>query len=328
MEDMKRELRDLLAVLADKLPLYSRAVRDAGFSCCHVNEDWIEENCTKKDDIALHRRYLIEYAREVLVSDSPSNILFEDGLNCRSSWLNELKAKRFAEFGPVDGMNSSKTRHLTALSPCLRELSRISEMPDRVARKHQETMVDAFVKRREHELSLHGEEIARCAAKLAVVERDEASLQAFYAARVAEVIAPLGARVIQTVQMFGSKKAVSFNFRGNLEFVLLPLISCSDPSRAQEPSGKVGMGFRFTTTDTLMAGKFEKDKYVVVHLYDLLPQEFLDYGRFNSPDELCLNILAWIAALRILLPDVMGVLRESKGENKGGPKSGSRGQSC
>ncbi len=308
MVDTKRELRDLLAVLADKLPLYSRAVRDAGFSRCHVNEDWIQKNCTE-EDIVLHRRYLIEYAREALVSDSSSNILFDDGLNCRSSWLNELKAKRFAEFGPVDRMESSKTRHLIDLSPCLRELSRISEMSDRAARKHQEAMVDGFVKRKEHELSLHREEITRCAAKLVDIERDEASLQAFYAARVAEVFAPLGARIVHTVQMFGPEEVVSFNFVDDMEFVLLPSISCADPSRAQVPSGTVGMGFRFTTTDTLMAGKFEKDKYVVVHLYALLPQEFFDYGRFDGREELCLNILARIAALRIILPDLLRRIR-------------------
>ena len=304
-----RELRDSLAVLADELPLYWEALRHAGFSCCHVTEDWITQTCTESD-VAIHRRYLIEYAREALVSDDASTIVYEDGPNCRSAWLNEIKAKRFAEFGPVHAMNTATTDHLKALSPCLRERRRIAQSSDSASRKHQTALVETFSKRRKYEIKLHGPDIRRCTAKLGV-QLDEIALQAFYAARLVEAFAPMGGRLVHTKQMYGPKDAISFNLSADSEFVVLPSISSSVRSGDPVTDGSVGMGFRITSPDALTANEYESSKYVVAHLYTLLPNEFFDYGRFNSRDELCLNILAWRAALQVLLPAVLQVLYKS-----------------
>jgi hypothetical protein len=298
-------LRDSLGVLADKLPLYSKSLRDTGFSCCHVDEDWINQNCTK-ENIAVHARYLIEYAREALVSDSTSKILFEDDLNCRSPWLNELKARRVAEFGPINGMKSAETRHLVHLSPCLRRLSELMESADRTAQGHQKALAETFSKRREHELRLQGAEIRRLITMVKVERPDAGTLQAFYATRVIEALASLGARLVHTVQMYGPRDAVAFKLQSDVELVLLPSVSSSIPL-----SGSVGMGFRLTVTDALTAKKFESDRYSVLHLQTLLPQEMVDYGRFSTLEQLCLNMLAWLSAVRILLPDVLDVLRHS-----------------
>jgi hypothetical protein len=63
------------------------------------------------------------------------------------------------------------------------------------------------------------------------------------------------------------------------------------------------------TPAALAAPKFEFARDTVLHLHELLPNKFNDYGRFEKTEELCLNILAWTVALRILLPDVLETLR-------------------
>lgn len=63
------------------------------------------------------------------------------------------------------------------------------------------------------------------------------------------------------------------------------------------------------TPEALAAPKFEFGRDTVLHLHELLPNKFNGYGRFDKPEEFCLNILAWTAALRILLPDVLQTLR-------------------
>jgi hypothetical protein len=44
-------------------------------------------------------------------------------------------------------------------------------------------------------------------------------------------------------------------------------------------------------------------------VHELLPNKFNGYGRFDKPEEFCLNVLAWMTAIRILLPDVLRTLR-------------------
>lgn len=308
MKDLKVH-RDSLAILSNKLSFYLDEIRAAGFTCCHVDEDWIRLNCTE-DDIAFHQRYSIEFAHELLISDSPSAILFSDEENCRSQWLNELKAKRLADFGPEDRLfEESRTRHLLELSPCLRELARIRELPDQAAQKTQETLVGEFAKRWSDELKLHKEEINSCISKLGV-RWDESSLQRFYAAQVAEAFSATGARLIRTVQIYGPEESVSFDLGKNLKFVLLPTVSCSSQPDNHVPSGKIGMGYRLTTSNVLKAEKFDINKYIVLNLFALLPNEFIDYGRFNNIADVCLNILARIASMKNIVPDVVATLEQ------------------
>jgi hypothetical protein len=303
-----RKLRALLAELGDRRRFYSDALREAGFTCSHVNEDWIE-TCCSKEDLDLHRRYLVEYAREALLADSTSDILFEDGANCRSAWLNELKSRRLSKFGPVTGMNTAEKRHLVHLSPCLRELSRVKESPAKNDRVHDNGLTQEFLKRRAHEVELHGAGIARLAATLHREERQPLRLQGFYARTVAEALEALGARLVHTVQMYGPRDAVSFSLGEQAEFILLPSISSSHSGAMPVTNGSVGMGFRLTSGEALSATQFQTDKYVVVNLQALLPQDFADYGRFSNDEELSLNILAWITAVGVLLPDALRALR-------------------
>lgn len=309
MKDFKL-LRDSLSILSNKLPRYADELRAAGFTCCHIDEDWIRQNCTEVD-IAFHQRYSIEYAHEVLVADSPSTILFGDEPNCQSQWLNELKAKRLTKYGPADKLfESSRTRHLVELSPCLRELSKIKELAESAAQRTQQALVSEFSKRWSDELKLHKRYISNCAPKFAV-EWDENSLQSLYAEQVAEAFSEIGARVVRTVQMYGPEEAVSFDLGNNIRLVLLPTVSCSSRSDKQEPSGKIGMGYRLTTSSVPSAEKYDRSNYMVLNLYALLPKEFIDYGRFNSFADLCLNIRARVVSISDILPDVLGTLEQA-----------------
>jgi hypothetical protein len=66
-----KNVAQTLARLADGLPSYGAELRQSGFECCHVNDDWIERNCGAAD-VTTHKRYLIEFAREVLATGKPS----------------------------------------------------------------------------------------------------------------------------------------------------------------------------------------------------------------------------------------------------------------
>ena len=138
-------LRASLASLAARLPDYSAQIADAGFECCHVNDRWISKHCGP-EDLAIHQRYSIEYAAEVLAADEPFAVL-RDTFACRSGWLNELKAKRLALYGSFEDLNKRPdTRHLAELSPGWREFMRVRESSARADRKQVEDQVAEFVR--------------------------------------------------------------------------------------------------------------------------------------------------------------------------------------
>ncbi|HEY6094091.1 MAG TPA: hypothetical protein VIU93_03980 [Gallionellaceae bacterium] len=306
-----KKLRDGLSVLADKIPDYSAAIRNAGFTCCHNRDDWIAENCSE-ENIIFHRRYTVEFARECIMTNSPSEILYGDDLNCHSAWLNELKAERLKRYGPVDVFTkSSKTRHLLHLSPCLRELSRITESPNPIDQEHAAGLVSAFTERWSHELMEHHEAIERCASSI-TGEIDEASLQKFYAETLAALFRSSGAQVVSAVMAHGRSYVVAFQCGIDTEFVICPLVTCSKSGNSAMPSGKVGMGFRLYDSNALRAGRYVDDGDVVLHLNVLLPKEFIDYGRFKTPEEFSLNILARSATCSVLVPDVLTRVRCSR----------------
>ncbi len=303
-----RELRDTLAPLGDKLHDYSEAIYDAGFTCCHIDIEWFEKDF-KTQDIEFHKRYLVEFAREALVSDSTSTIIYTDELNCRSKWLNELKANRLKTHGSVDNIRKSwKTTHLTQLSPCLQELSRITDSPEPIDRQKSASLMESFIRRRAYELVFHDEQIKGCLVKLDL--QDEASLQGFYAEQLMEAFRPFGAEVFNTAQMYEQAQVIAFNLGDDLMFVLYPIVTCSEL-----PKGSLGMGYRLANICTLKADKYEKGKYVVLNMSTLLPSEFINYGHFSTREELCLNILANIASARVILPDILEILRTAVKEN-------------
>ena len=297
-----RQLRDALAPLADKLHNYSEVIYDAGFTCCHINDDWLEANFSVKD-IEFHKKYLIEFAREAITLDSTSTIIYTDELNCRSKWLNELKANRLKMYGSVDIIRKSwKTTHLSQLSPCLQELLRIADSPEPLDSQKSASLMESFIRRRAYELVFHDEQIKDCLVELDL--QDEASLQSFYTEQLMDAFRPFGAEIFNTAQMYKQAQVIAFNLGGDLMLVLYPIVTCSEL-----PKGSIGMGYRLTNIDTLKAEKYEKGKYVVLNMSTLLPSEFIDYGHFSTRKELCLNMLANISSVKVLLPDVLNVLR-------------------
>ncbi len=110
----------------------------------------------------------------------------------------------------------------------------------------------------------------------------------------------------QALQRDEQVVAVAFALAEDLQFVLLPVVVAS--TSAAGVQGTLGVGFRLMTSSVLAAPKFEFGRETVLQVAELLPGKFNDYGRFDKPEEFCLNILAWTTALRILLPDVLQIL--------------------
>lgn len=300
-----------LARLADQLPEYAVRLRQVGFECCHINDDWIERRCTP-DDVAMHKRYLVEFAREVLATGNPS-ISSSDRQDSLSSWLNELKAQRRAKHGPYEALwKSVNTRHLEQLSPGWREFMRVRDSSSSVDRAKVADQVATFIGRQAGEIRAHGEAIASCRERLPA-ERDERVLQAFFSEELVLTLAQLGARVARTLvrnqvlQCDEETAVVIFDLARGCVFALLPSVVSAAKSGVVE--GTLGVGFRLMTPTELAAPKFEFGRDIVLHLHELLPNKFNGYGRFTTPEEFCLNILAWAAALCILLPDVLQTLR-------------------
>jgi hypothetical protein len=308
-----KQRSEVLARLADQLPRYSIELRQAGFACCHVNDDWIEAHCSVAD-VVTHKCYLIEFAREVLATGKPAPD-FGDEQSCRSPWLNELKAARLVKHGPhKQRWKSPHTRHLDQLSPGWREFMRVRESSSPADQAQVADHVATFAHRQREEISAHSEAIASSLNRLPTTH-DELSLQAFFAAELLLTFEALGARAAPTLRRNQALQcdeqivAVVFDLADDCFFVLLPSVVSSAPTKSKAFEGTLGIGLRLMTSSALAAPKFEFGRDTVLYLHELLPNKFNGYGRFDKPEEFCLNILAWTAALRILLPDVLQTLR-------------------
>lgn len=307
-----KSLRNSLAGLAERVPDYFLQLRSEGFECSHVSDDWIEHQCAPAD-VVVHKRYLIEYAREVLASDDPFAILPRDELKCRSPWLNELKARRLSGYGPEEVLSQSpQTRHLVQLSPGWREFVRVRESSARVDLLQVGDQAATFASRRAEEIEENREAIVRCIGTLPAT-RDEQHLQQFFARHLEATFGELGIRSARTLYrnqaLRRDELTVAEFFEivvGEASFVLLPTVICSS---AATLAGTLNVGFRLMSPAALDATKFEFGRDIVLYLHELLPHKFSGYGRFDKPEEFCLNIFAWTAALRILLPDVLQTLR-------------------
>lgn len=298
-----------LAMLADWLPNYYKAIEKQGFSCCHIAEDWFGQHF-KEDVLAEHKKYLIEFALEALKSTDPTSIIFSDEENCQSMFLNKLKAIRFQRFGAVNViLDSSTTRHYIELSACLFERSRILES---FATQDQMIAADwaaTFRQRWVSELKRHQECVDRQIEELGC-KGSELELQYFFSGQIAAALSVFEAKnelTLRRNQVLGTDEAICavvFNLTGELYFVLRPVVVGS----LNRGSGKVGMGFRLMTKNAIEAKKFEFARDVVLHLDTLLPNKFIDYGRFADRQDFCLCVLAWTAALKVLIPDVLNAV--------------------
>lgn len=301
-------LRDCLAPLSGRVDDYYGIVRAAGFTTCLVNEDWIEAHCDPKD-VAVHKRYLVELAQEALLRDKIEEVLYTDLLDCKSSWLNDLKAKRLAETGPLDQLKDGpQTRHLKQLSPCLRALIRLSASTRSTDKEQVDTQTAEFTRRREAELAYHHEEIVRLDSHLAR-DFDEPALQGFLAQRLYEKLQNRKAALRSMARPDGRVDIVTVGTSQHVVFVVVPNMTI----RAREaspkiPTGRLSVGFRLVEREALEAPVYQRDRQIVVRLSNLLPNEFNDYGLFEGREEFSLNVLAWEKAVEVIVPDALNIL--------------------
>jgi hypothetical protein len=308
-----KNLRNSLAGLTSQLPEYFERLRGNGFECCHINEDWIESRCSAAD-VVMHKRYLVEFAHEVLASGKLSPD-YGDAQNCLSPWLNKLKADRLAQHGPYENLcKAPHSRYLVELSPGWREFMRVRESCAAADQAQVADQLATFVYRQAKEIKLQSGAITTCRNRLQGA-REELALQALFATELARMFDSLGARTASTLrrnqvlQCDEQIVAVVFNVADDCVLALLPSVVSSAPAKSTAFEGTLGIGFRLMRPAALAASQFEFGRDTVLHLHELLPNKFNDYGRFNEVAEFCLNSLAWTAALRILLPDTLHALQ-------------------
>jgi hypothetical protein len=302
--------RDRLAALSERIDDYREGIRKAGFSSCLVNEDWIQEQC-ETGNIETHQRYLAEFAKELLLGGNAGEVLYTDAINCKSLWLNNLKAKRFAEHGSVEAIQDQSQRlYLGQLSPCLREVIRQSASQNPADRKRVKEEQQEFVRRREREFAYHHDDISRLSRDIPR-EVDEANLQAWLAQSIHDRLAKCGAVIKSMVRPEGSVNVVVIDVAEQAVLALNPNMTLRAAGTSDKrPSGTVSVGFRLVEKGAIESPVFARERQLVLPLSHLLPNQFNDYGLFEGPEELSLNVLAWNAALDALIPDSCSLLRQ------------------
>lgn len=309
------ELRNSLACLAKKTPVYGEKLRQSQFQCSHVNDDWIAAYCPAAVS-SQHQRYLVEYAAEVLVTTKPTSILHGDAYVCQSEWLQQLKSERLANYGPVESLDSHpRTAHLAELSLGLQEFMRLrNNLGDSVDRAKVQGQLQEFARRRTAELEDHRADIARIQSGVANWSSQDA-LQAFLSKEFTSSLGQFAPQEVQTLdrnQLLRRDEQISvatFGVTDNCLFVVWPIAILSTDLPTGQCCGSLSSGFRLMTPAALSAPKFEFGRDTVLHLDALLPNSFSGYRHFEGPENFCLNVLAWTAALHLLVPDVLKTLR-------------------
>lgn len=309
MENL-RELRNAISVLSDKIPQYFEILRLNGFVTCFVNEDWMRQ-VSSREEINLHDRYLIEMARETLASDKPAEIIYTDSLDCRSSFLNELKRERILKHGTIDFLNSGAgTMHLKELSPCVQKLMKLSYEPSGSEKLVLGNLIDEFSCRRKGEMEMHREKLGAMRRKFPTISR-EAMLQDFFAEALHDQLVEYKGRVVELVRPRGRIKSVIFDLVDDVALCILPNVICGNESSPSEGySGRTGVGFRLLTKEAIASPIYRSDEQIVLDMACLLPSGFGDYGVYDGREEFCLNVLAWQCALGILIHDVLSVFQK------------------
>jgi len=188
---------------------------------------------------------------------------------------------------------------------------RVKDSSSGADQAHVADQMASFAMRRSEEIVVHGEAIA-VLRSLLPKEQDERSLQFFLATELVSKFAQLGARAERTLtrnqvlQCDEQTDVVAFSIADSCLLALLPTVVAS--SGPQAFRGTLNIGFRLMSPASLAAPTFEFGRDTVLHLHELLPNKFNGYGRFDGPDEFCLNVVAWTTALRIVLPDVLQTL--------------------
>lgn len=313
-----KNLSRSLGSIAKNLPDYFEKIRRAEFQLCHLNEDWIASQCNE-GDLIKHQKFLMEYAAEVLISNSPASVLSDEYI-CESSWLNDLKNERRLKYGDANELfKNSSTRHLIEISPGKRAFVRMKEFVTTEHIEQRRKLIEKYERRRALELTIHNELICVYLNKMPKMARNY-QLQAFFAECMYDGLRDIGAilKVTKIKDAFGQDKEVIANLikiKEEFVFCIFPLIISIDDTLEELKSGRQGFRFAVSSLNKNVSENTEFENEVVIRLSILFPNQFSGYSDFENPQTFCLNIAAWLTLLRIVLPDVLDTLRNSELKN-------------
>ena len=306
--------RIALAALAGRVPDYAAGLRSAGFDSGLAHDDWIADACSA-EHLSIHKRYLVEYAGEVLAASKPSTILHSDELDCRSDWMNELKRRRRREHGDVDALTRSPARrHLVELSPGLREFIRVRLSSRAEDRSQAARQGEVHAQRRHAEMTRHRAAIDDLGAGMRPLD-GPLTLRHQLSAWLSDAFASHGMQRGETLmrnQVLQRDEPVPANYLPVADgrwLVIQPSAHVSMSEDGRRLAGTMGFGFRLISPEAFHAPRFVFGRDLVIQLAELLPSRMESYGAFEGPEDVCLNYLAWRAALQMVLSDAISVLR-------------------
>lgn len=290
MDIAEKDCLALLSKVANRLLFYREDLRDKGFCCCHINIDWINDNCSKKD-IDLHNNYLIELARESLLGKDTSKVVWNDEPNTDSKFLSSLKEIRKQKYGDIKKiLKNPEITYQAQLSPCLYELEK--------AKKDKRTacrLADEYVNRKRQELFLHEDKIKKVIGY--GMASSEATLDAF-----------LNYLLANTSFISNNQRAYLSSTKDSIEIELYVgfVLKVTPNLIVHADNGEInGTMSAFMILQHFASPSFN----TFIKVLPLLPDSFVDYGRFDSRLECGLNICAWSAALDLIACDISSLFQ-------------------
>lgn len=308
-------LREKISRIGSGVLDYHRKIEASGYVCCFFRSRWFASSFSKKD-WECHIKYLAEYARESLLLESDSAILFDDEYECRSEFLRSLKRERYDRYGSVKNiLGDPETSHLIEISPCYREHSRIRQASDPASINIARELQAEFLTMKENEIlmNLRVSEIL----KGVPLSFQENEIQEFYCNHIYEVLSRFGFFLKGAMQSgFGVENIVYCDLGDGLIFIIRPTVSYGGQD-LDYVSGVMGMGYLIARKDAISSPVYQRDLYSNLNISALFPEKLESYGFFRSKNEFCLNILAFGAAINSVIDDIlMNIMpRSPSGDN-------------
>lgn len=300
--------RRSLTVLADRMPRYWEHIRNAGFECSHAINDWIARSCSHADK-ELHYKFLVEYAKEALIADDPSEIIYSDEAHLQSEWLSERKAVRRRLYGEANELSEPGRQHLLQLSPCLQEVIRARSSLEVSDVNEISRQLHDIRTRRNLELKLHERSVSRL--RMSIGFPDSANLRLAMTKPMIDRLPAFNVEAMmlrdQSIGRDLQAPVLVAEIQAPHVLVLVPVVARTN---LEAESGSLGVAFRLMKAESLKATQFDFQRDVNLCLQEVLPNRLSEYGQFDTVDGACLNMLAWSVAASMIANDALSVLRE------------------
>lgn len=284
-------------LLAKCVPAWRNQLRSFGLDASLVEDDWLIEQCTRPEWES-HGVYLLEFWREVLLTGSPSEIVFTDN-KCDSDYLTSLKKSRFEKYGPVHKlMEQPSLRHLAELTEAGQILSKTCErMTEEDLQAFTSRQCEAEI-RRENGKAIYSRDIHSLYTNLSAVISDRSFLERAFAEYLHGAKFSEHANM-DYVEQFGIRyPALRISVSAMEDVLLIVLAQPLEGSKA----GSIRLGWRISP---VCPGEGENDS-IVLNISDLLP--FGRYSNFESICDLGLNMVAYRILIGIVMPDLVTIL--------------------